>query len=314
MPLDTDAVADVQGLSSLNDDLAPLRPTKIVLARDGNVGAALRAARETLGLAPEDIAQATRVRAAHISALESFDLEALPSRPFAVGFVRAYARSLGLEPEAVVARFRVEAPQVDDKLRAPGGLHLQRRRRFGWIAVLVVVMLGAVVTWNIFRHTRAAPGRSKMAAAPTNTATARAPAVAGPAHLGAPLPAPAEAAAPPAYETPGLAPADQGAAGAPVPVGAVGKPFVPAGTIFGAAGSGSGLILQARKPTSLIVRGQGGAVYFARQLASGEAWRAPAMAGLTADVGNPASVEAFYGGVSRGPLTDPQTPLAKLGQ
>src|ERR1700704_3761479 len=132
MPLDTDAVADVQSLPATNDDLAPLRPTKVVLAQAGNVGAAWRAARETLALAIEDIAQATRVPAAHISALEAFDLEALPSRPFAVGFVRAYARSLGLEPEAVVARFRAEAPPSDDQLRAPAGPHLQRRRRFGW--------------------------------------------------------------------------------------------------------------------------------------------------------------------------------------
>jgi cytoskeleton protein RodZ len=314
MPLDTDAVADVQSLPPSNDDLAPLRPTRIILAQNGNVGAALRAARETLGLATEDIAQATRVRAAHISALEAFDLDALPSRPFAIGFVRAYARSLGLEPEAVVARFRAEAPLADDRLRPPAGLHLHNPRRIGWIAVLVVVVLGAVVTWNLVRHARAAPNHAKLAAASVRTPTPRSLALAEPAHLGAPLPAPTEAASPPAYETPGLTPADQGAAGALAPDEATGRAFVPAGTIFGPAGPNSGLILQARTPTSLIVRGQGGVVYFARQLAAGEAWRAPVMAGLTADVGNPASVEVFSGGVSRGPLTDPQTSLAKLGQ
>jgi transcriptional regulator with XRE-family HTH domain len=314
MPLETDAVADVPSLPATNDDLAPLRPTKVVLAQGGNVGAALRQARETLGLATEDIAQATRVRAAHISALEAFDLEALPSRPFTVGFVRAYARSLGLEPEAVVARFRAEAPRLDDQLRSPAGLHLQKPRRFGRIAILVVVVLGAVVTWNLVRHAYVARNLAKVAAAPARTPTPRTLAIAEPAHLGAPLPAPAEAASPPAYETPGLAAAGQGAAGALAPDDAVGKPFVPAGAIFGAAGPNSGLILQARTPTSLIVRGQGGAVYFARQLAAGQAWRAPTMAGLTADVGNPAAVEVFSGGVSRGALTDPQTPLAKLGQ
>ena len=77
--------------------------------------------------------------------------------------------------------------------------------------------------------------------------------------------------------------------------------------------AGSGVILQARKPTSLIVRGQGGVVYFARQLAAGEAWRAPVMAGLIADVGNPASIEVFAGGISRGALTDAKSPLARLG-
>src|SRR5450432_4010208 len=243
MPLDTDAVADVQSLPT-NDDLAPLRPAKVVLAQGGNVGAALRSARETLGLGAEDIAQATRVRTAHICALEAFELEALPSRPFAVGFVRAYARSLGLEPEAVVARFRAEAPRVDDRLRPPAGLHLQNPRRFGWIAILVAVVLGAVVTWNLVRHARAAPNHAKSAEAPMRTPTPRTPALAEPAHLGAPLPAPAEAASPPAYETPGLAPAGRGGAGSLAPEEAIGRPFVPAGIIFGSAGPISGLILQ----------------------------------------------------------------------
>ncbi|MGI8839625.1 MAG: helix-turn-helix domain-containing protein [Caulobacteraceae bacterium] len=151
-----DTAAGVQSRSG-DDRLAPLRPAAVVLAPDGDLGSALRAARESLGLAIEDIAQATRVRAAHIADLERFDLDALPSRPFVVGFVRAYARSLGLEPEAVVARFRAEAPRVDDALRAPGGLHLQRRRRFGWIAAFAFLVLGAVTSWNIARHVGGAP-------------------------------------------------------------------------------------------------------------------------------------------------------------
>ncbi len=314
MPLDTDSVADAQSPSRVNDGLAPLRPARIVLAQGGNVGAALRAARETLGLAAEDIAQATRVRAAHIAALERFDLEALPSRPFAVGFVRAYARSLGLEPEAVVARFRAEAPRADDALRPPGGLHLQSRHRFAWSAVLAFLVLSGFMTWNIARRAGGAPHRANAAA--VGAPAPRIPAITGPAHLGAPLPAPPEAAAPPAYETPGLPPATavDGAVASPLAtVETVGRPFVASGTIYGAVAPGSGVILQARKPASLIVRGTGGAVYFARQLTAGEAWRAPAAAGLTVDVSNPASVEVFAGGVSRGPLTDAQTPLSSLG-
>ncbi len=314
MPLVTDTVADVQRLARVNDDLAPLRPARIVLAQDGDVGAALRAAREALGLAVEDIAQATRVRAAYIAALERFDLEALPSRPFTVGFVRAYARSLGLEPESVVARFRAEAPWVDDALRPPGGLHPQGLRRFGWIAALAFLVLGGFMTWNIARRAGAAPSRANAAA--VGAPAPRIPAIAGPAHLGAPLPTPPEAAAPPAYETPGLPPAtavDGAVAGPPAAVEAVGRPFVAAGTIYGAAAPGSAVILQARKPASLIVRGTSGAVYFARQLAAGEAWRAPVVAGLTVDVSEPASVEVFAGGVSRGPLTQAQTPLSNLG-
>jgi cytoskeleton protein RodZ len=313
MPLDTHAAAVVQSRSRANDGLAPLRPARIVLSPDGDVGEALRAAREKLGLAVEDIAQATRVRAAHIAALERFDLEALPSRPFAVGFVRAYARALGLEPEAVVARFRAEAPRVDDALRGPGGLHLQGRHRTGWIAIATILVLGAVMTWNVAR--RAAIAQRYARADAIGAPAPPTPPAAGAARLGPPLPAPPEAAAPPAYQTPGLGPTPSLEA-APAPeaeaASTAGRIFVAAGTIFGAPAAASGITLQATKPASLIVRGAGGAVYFARQLAAGEAWRGPALAGLTVDVSNPAAVEVFAGGVSRGPLARAQTPLSSL--
>jgi hypothetical protein len=89
---------------------------------------------------------------------------------------------------------------------------------------------------------------------------------------------------------------------------------VAAGTIYGASGAGAGVILQARAPTSLVVHGAGGAVYFARQMAVGEAWRAPTLDGLSVDVGVPAAVEVFVGGASRGALTQPKTSLAKLAE
>ena len=52
--------------------------------------------------------------------------------------------------------------------------------------------------------------------------------------------------------------------------------------LTGQAQGASPMILQARKSTSLIVRGAGGQVYFARQLAAGEAYRVPAVAGVSA--------------------------------
>ena len=328
MPRDTGEFEDIQGVAPTRADLASLRPFKVVLSEAGNVGSALREAREALGLAVEDIALVTRVRAGHLAAIEAFDLGGLPSRPFAVGYVRAYARALGLDAEAVVARFKAEAPRVDGELRPPGGLGQDYPRRFGWIAGAAVLLAAAVLTWNFVRHARVAATRPAVpVAAARGPLNVRPPA--GPAHLGAPLPAPVEAAMPAAYETPGLAAALDAGASAQSPAatsrkggqaavgaadaGVLGAPFVAAGPIYGAKNAGSGVILQARKPTSLVVRGQGGVVYFARQLAAGEAWRAPVVAGLIADVGNPASIEVFAAGASRGTLTDTRTPLARLG-
>ncbi len=311
-------------LDAARDGLAPLRPAKVVLDQKGNVGEALRGAREALGLAVEDIALVTRVRAQHLDALESFELERLPARPFAVGYLRAYALALGLDPETVVARFRAEAPREDTTLRAPGGARLEDRRHFRGLAVAAALVIGGVLAWNLVMHAKAkaslahpAPPARQVPIAPLQ----------GPAVLGAPLPAPPEATTPAAYETPGLVEAvaksgspDAAAAAAKLaaaapdvkPItGPIGARFSPAGQVYGAA-KGDGVILQARRSLSLVVRGPGGVVYFARQLAAGEAWRAPAVSGLTADVSDPAATEVFVHGLSAGPLVSAQTPLARL--
>ena len=309
-----------------HDDLAPLRPAKLVLAEAGTVGEALRAARESLGLAVEDIALVTRVRAPYIAHLEAFELDRLPARPFAIGYVRAYAQALGLDAEAVVARFRAEAPGEDDALREPMSARYEVRRSFGGLAIAVAVVVAGLVGWNLIQHAKTPSGRSRaVAEAPRRAATT--PLDPGPAKLGAPPPAPPEATTPPAYETPGLAAAvaakalsATGHAPATAPPGLspaidpgpIGVPFAPQGVVYGAPGGGAGVILQARSATTLVVRASNGQVIFARQLSAGEAWRAPNIPGLTVEAGNPSAMEFYIQGLSQGRLTDPNTVLSRL--
>jgi cytoskeleton protein RodZ len=305
MPLDTsDVTPEIEAVAAKADDLAPLRPIRVVLDASLPLGLALRAARESLDLGIEDIAQATRVRSGYIGSLEAFDLDSLPARPFVIGYLRAYARALGVEPDAVVARFVAEAPLVDETLRAPAGLR-RTPRRLGLVGGAAILIGVSLTAWNIARHAKAEPPHRAVA-----VSRGVAVHVEGPAKLGAPLPPPPEASTPAAYSTPGL-----GASSNDLPAPVLGARFVQAGAIYGGppVSAAADVILQARKATSLIVRGGGGAVYFARELSPGEAWRAPAAtAGLTVDVGNPAAVEVFAGGVSKGALSAPLTPVANL--
>jgi hypothetical protein len=277
----------------------------------------LRAAREGLWLAEDDIAQVTRVRAAYIAAIEAFDFAALPARPFVVGYVRAYALALGLEPGAVVARFHAEAPKVDGKLRPPGGVRHDAFASIRRLLAVGAVVATAVAVWNVAQRTELRA--TEHVSAPVVGAPRAAP-IAGPAQIGAPLPTPPEATTPPVYQTPGLAAVDAAATpSTPIPkVGAFtdGLPgntrFLPAGAVYGAGESGGDVVLQAHKTTSLIVRGPGGAVYFARLLTPGEAWRGSSQTDLTADVSEPSAMEVFIGGASSGRLTNTQTPLTRL--
>ncbi|HTX51345.1 MAG TPA: helix-turn-helix domain-containing protein [Caulobacteraceae bacterium] len=311
MPLDTGAFVD----GAVGSQAAPARRPRVVLDTSIDIGSALKRARDGLGLSLDDIAETTKVRARHLAAIENAALDQLPSRPFTIGYVRAYAKALGLDADATAARYRTEYPSPDDDdLRSPVGVRHDHRRGGGWLVALGGVALISVVGWNIAvrattaPHHRGAQAARAIIAAPHTNAAAN-----GPYSVDAPLPAPPEATAPAPYVTPVVgadAPANSIVpVSSPTAPAAPATPFVAGGAIYGPAAGASDLIIQAKKSISLEVRGPGGVVYFARQLAPGEAYRVPALPNLTAEVSNPASAELFEGGLSRGLFTAAQMPL-----
>ncbi len=148
----------------------------------------------------------------------------------------------------------------------------------------------------------------------------------GPVVISAPTPPPADQTTPKPYVTPGLgvpgvdknAPADPAAvasaATAAQPDPAPPAPFTTRAAIYGAPSKEGGVLVQAKSPAALIVRGPAGQIYFARELETGEAYRAPLGRGLTADVSDPNAFLLYVGGKLAGPLSEPQTPLDKAAQ
>ncbi|MCB9136156.1 MAG: DUF4115 domain-containing protein [Anaerolineales bacterium] len=67
------------------------------------VGQQLRQARQTKNLTLEQISRVTYIRVSYLEALESGQLERLPSPAQARGFLRTYAKHLGLTPEPLLA-------------------------------------------------------------------------------------------------------------------------------------------------------------------------------------------------------------------
>ena len=260
-------------------------------------------------------------------------LDASSSRPFTIGYVRAYATALGLDPDAAVERFKTDEPVLDEPLRAPVGVPDEKDPRVAAFTIGAMVIIAAIVLWNIAQ-------RAMMAAAPPPPLASEAQAQqllaklkSGIVTLGEPLPAPVESTTPPAYETPGLRaalgldsddPNSPDAPPAPSPT-RIGEPppvdlaslkpvFVPAGKIYDSGNPRltSSVTVQAIKAGALIVRGPNGSVYFARQLAKGEAYRVPNLAGLTLDVSSPHDFQVFVGGQSRGVLPSTQVLASKL--
>ena len=68
------------------------------------VGAFLAAKRGERGLTLQQASSATRIRLEHLSALEADEPELLPAPVYARGYLRTYARYLGLDEDSLVAR------------------------------------------------------------------------------------------------------------------------------------------------------------------------------------------------------------------
>jgi cytoskeleton protein RodZ len=80
-----------------------------------SVGEFFRQVRETKGLTLEDVATKTRIHFDFLIALEENNFTKLPDQVFAKGFVRSYARSLGLDEEDAIRRFVQSAGPFYDK-------------------------------------------------------------------------------------------------------------------------------------------------------------------------------------------------------
>jgi cytoskeletal protein RodZ len=75
----------------------------------GALGDAFRTAREAQGLTLSDVAQRIHIRTAYLAAIESEDWKVIGPTVYVKGFLRSYARCLGLDADAAVRQLGGEA-------------------------------------------------------------------------------------------------------------------------------------------------------------------------------------------------------------
>ncbi|MBV8727802.1 MAG: helix-turn-helix domain-containing protein [Candidatus Eremiobacteraeota bacterium] len=128
------------------------------------VGANFRAAREARGLSLSEVAEDIHIRAVYLAEIEAENWRAIGAPVYVRGFLRTYARFLGLDPEEAVAEFNRTlpvAPGLNSQEhtavmpeRAPRGLS-----PLIWIAGVVAVFLIALVIYNAVTLRRSAPNQ-----------------------------------------------------------------------------------------------------------------------------------------------------------
>ena len=222
----------------------------------GSFGERMQREREMRGITLEEIAESTKIGTRSLRALEGEDFDKLPGGIFNKGFVRAYAKYLGIDEEQAVTDFMAaygdhqqqqpQPPQPEEsKLEdesAPASLNLLAVG--GAIAVLALFL----VIWGFHDRISGAAGRishrlrhSQATQAPSSVAAAPSPAVvnpptqtdtaasADPAHSVAGSTMPAAAAALPGADPATTKPATAAATPAKAPpelAAATGKEFV----------------------------------------------------------------------------------------
>lgn len=77
------------------------------------IGEALRRARDAAGLTLQDVADRTKVRPGILREIDADAHEKLPALTYSLGFVKAYARTVGMDPAAAAERYRRESLKGD---------------------------------------------------------------------------------------------------------------------------------------------------------------------------------------------------------
>src|SRR5690606_5493360 len=76
---------------------------------DIRLGDLMRGERATLGKSLLDVQRELRIRASYVAAIENCDTSAFDTPSFIAGYVRSYARYLGMDPEWTFRRFCLES-------------------------------------------------------------------------------------------------------------------------------------------------------------------------------------------------------------
>lgn len=131
-------------------------------AHGRHAGAMLAEARAKAKLELAEVSARTRIPQRHLAAIEAGEYSRLPSRTYAVGFSRTYARLLGLDEREVTEQVRLdlEAGDPQGPIRPdrfePGDPARVPSRKLAWVSALAVVVL--VIGAFTFYRTYFSPG------------------------------------------------------------------------------------------------------------------------------------------------------------
>jgi cytoskeleton protein RodZ len=249
----------------------------------GAFGERLRREREMRQITLEEISGSTKISKRHLQALEEEDFDALPGGIFNKGFVRAYARYVGIDEEQAVTDYiAADHEQVPAEPRFPLEIHkpvnLNPRRSY---APVILALLGLIVilgAWTYWKH------RSQPAVTPVNAGASNS------SNSGGSTAQPTVAA-----------PVSKPAPAAGADSAAVKDASVPSPDQTQADSGQFTVVVKANESSWISIKADGRAVE-ERIFDPGEEQSTSATREITLTIGNAAGVEVFFNGASQGVL------------
>jgi cytoskeleton protein RodZ len=160
-------------------------------------GARLKREREQRKITLDDISVATKIGTRFLTALEEDRFDQLPGGIFNKGFVRAYARHLGIDENQAIADFVAasapslpESPREDAPVLAAMAVRVAESNRksrsddgipWGVVAVVLLIMAFGFALWGFHSREKSAPSVEVPPRAQTEQAQPAAPETPSPA-------------------------------------------------------------------------------------------------------------------------------------
>ncbi len=159
-------MSDQPDTDSLESDVAPSHDTLLV-------GATLKSAREERDMTVADVCMQLCISPHQVKALESNDFSALPEAMVTRGFIRNYARLLGIDAEPLLEDYRASAPSPAPRaltIKSENILITGKDKR-SWLKYIVASLLIALLlgAWQFYMDYMPKPS-AKPAVHPTRSA------------------------------------------------------------------------------------------------------------------------------------------------
>jgi cytoskeleton protein RodZ len=264
-----------------------------VRRHDTPISDLLKRTRLDRGFDLADVARETRIPLRHLNALEAGNFTNLPALAYSIGFVRTYARYLGIDADHAAQQYKSETTQLDAMLTAaPMEIDTESRLPSRNMVMGSVAALGTLAAVFIAYAALRGDDAPAPEAAATVDAAEDVPVTAQAA------PVLSETAAPPVAETiappPTLTPITPAPAALPALPSATGPALAGVPTV--------GLVLRAKEDSWIKVSDGGPVSLKIGILKAGETYSVPQVPNLRLQTGNAGGLDVIYNGQLMPPL------------